>query len=138
VCVCMCARCVRAYYCYQSLTFVLHGQTNFFFVLLLYSNGWMKRSILISLRWLPLRLQNDLFIRSKRPMPFGEVYIIIHDISITLYVFTMWKCVEITSRPISAYTVILLKLYKMHKRSVFSFVVWDAGIKMLFWVLLPI
>jgi len=52
------------------------------------SNRWMKRSILISLRWLPLRLQNDLFIRSKRPMPFGEVYnIIIHNISIIRYTY---------------------------------------------------
>jgi len=82
-----------------SIAYVRFTRPNKFFFVLLYtihfyspwreekSNGWMKRSILISLRWLPLWLQNDLFIRSKRPMPFGQVYnIIIHNISIIRYI----------------------------------------------------
>lgn len=73
-----------------SIAYVRFTRPNkfFFFVLLLFSflftverkikatDEWKHdHSILISLRRLPLlRLQNDLFIRSKRPMPFEGIF----------------------------------------------------------------
>jgi len=144
----VCAVCTRVLL--LSIAYVRFTRPNKFFFLSSYSihfyspwreeksNGWMKRSIWISVRWLPLRLQNDLFIRSKRPMHPSEKYILLY-MTYPSYVIRVYHAKMRINREqadFCLHAVILLKLCKIHKRSVFSSVAWDTGIKVLFWVLL--